>query len=93
LRPQRAKTYLAALDAEPELCRSMLSSIFSQPGSGNAVEDFLDEKLSLCWCEVLCDEVRVNADTQHSLRVAMCLRFGLNHDLGQYGSSNAFQEK
>jgi hypothetical protein len=46
----------------------------------NAIEDFADKKLYLRCRQIPCDEVRVNAQTQHCPRLAES--FSLNHDLG-----------
>jgi hypothetical protein len=45
----------------------------------DAIEDFADQKLDLRRCQILCNKVRVNAQTQHCPRVAQS--FGLDHDL------------
>ena len=50
--------------------------------NGNPIQDFADKMLGLRYCQIFCDEVRVNAQAPECLRVAKS--FGLNHDLGQH---------
>jgi hypothetical protein len=76
------------LTSPRELCRPRLCSAF--PGvevNGNAIEDSDDKASSLLWCQIIRDEVLVNAQTKHCPITAKSFDLNDNHG-SHYSSSN-----